>query len=234
MVSNTAGWRDYDPSLGRFIQRDPVGYEQGPSLYEYAADSPLMYLDPAGTDCQIQETNFGLPSGLKSLINKAAGGDPYGIDIGPQDPAEKAKDKMVDEGKDLLDKFLKNNGGLPLDQIKGLAAQALPDESVIANQWLSNILIQLTVSGVQYKRKDSTIVCGKKVWGNFGNPQNAKDMNFPLVDDGLGNMENGGLPGQGALITTPAAASELVQRIAQDINDAGKKLSNLHQMIELA
>ena len=41
--------RYYDPQLGRFTQRDPVGGAQGPNLYQYAAGDPVNRLDPFGT-----------------------------------------------------------------------------------------------------------------------------------------------------------------------------------------
>ena len=40
--------REYHPTLGRFIQRDPVGYSAGMNLYSYAAASPITRADPMG------------------------------------------------------------------------------------------------------------------------------------------------------------------------------------------
>src|SRR5262249_46303765 len=40
--------RYYDPQLGRFHGRDPLGYVDGESLYEYASSSPLKTIDPSG------------------------------------------------------------------------------------------------------------------------------------------------------------------------------------------
>jgi RHS repeat-associated protein len=40
--------RVYDPVLGRFLQTDPVGYEQGPNLYAYVHNDPLNGRDPMG------------------------------------------------------------------------------------------------------------------------------------------------------------------------------------------
>ena len=39
----------YDPGVGRFCSRDPIGYEDGAHLYHYAKDSPISSLDPHGT-----------------------------------------------------------------------------------------------------------------------------------------------------------------------------------------
>jgi hypothetical protein len=39
----------YDPGLGRFLSRDPIGFEgESPSLYQYVQSSPTYYLDPFG------------------------------------------------------------------------------------------------------------------------------------------------------------------------------------------
>ncbi|MHB8530353.1 MAG: RHS repeat-associated core domain-containing protein [Caulobacteraceae bacterium] len=40
--------RDYSPALGRFLQTDPAGLDQGPNLYEYAASDPVDAGDPSG------------------------------------------------------------------------------------------------------------------------------------------------------------------------------------------
>jgi RHS repeat-associated protein len=40
--------RYYDSQLGRFIGRDPAGYDSGMNLYEYVGDDPLTRGDPSG------------------------------------------------------------------------------------------------------------------------------------------------------------------------------------------
>ncbi len=40
--------RMYHPTLGRWLQRDPLGYVDGMSLYEYAVSAPTVALDPLG------------------------------------------------------------------------------------------------------------------------------------------------------------------------------------------
>ncbi len=41
--------RQYSPSLGRFIQRDPKGFVDGPNLYVYCGNNPVTFSDPLGT-----------------------------------------------------------------------------------------------------------------------------------------------------------------------------------------
>lgn len=40
--------RHYDASRGRWTRRDPIGYHDGPSLYQYTRGSPVYYVDPEG------------------------------------------------------------------------------------------------------------------------------------------------------------------------------------------
>jgi len=42
------GARYYDPEIGRFLQRDPIGIERGSNTYAYVANDPLTWVDPTG------------------------------------------------------------------------------------------------------------------------------------------------------------------------------------------
>ena len=39
----------HHPTIGRFVQRDPIGYADGMNLYEYGRSSPSRFVDPSGT-----------------------------------------------------------------------------------------------------------------------------------------------------------------------------------------
>ncbi|WP_158814203.1 RHS repeat-associated core domain-containing protein [Methylocapsa sp. S129] len=41
--------RHYDPSTGRYVQPDPTGFADGPSVYAYAKSSPQVWIDPQGS-----------------------------------------------------------------------------------------------------------------------------------------------------------------------------------------
>jgi len=42
--------RHYNPATGRFIQPDPIGYDDGPNLYTYVSNSPTVFVDPTGME----------------------------------------------------------------------------------------------------------------------------------------------------------------------------------------
>src|SRR4051794_735537 len=43
------GARDYDPEVGRFTAKDPIGFDGGdPNVYVYGANDPVSFVDPSG------------------------------------------------------------------------------------------------------------------------------------------------------------------------------------------
>ena len=45
------GARDYDPGVGRFTTKDPIGFAGGdPNLYAYVLNDPINLIDPTGLE----------------------------------------------------------------------------------------------------------------------------------------------------------------------------------------
>jgi len=52
--------RYYNPEIGRFLQPDPIGYNDGMNMYAYVGNNPLAWIDP-----------YGLCKGERGFLRKA-------------------------------------------------------------------------------------------------------------------------------------------------------------------
>ncbi|HZM33818.1 MAG TPA: RHS repeat-associated core domain-containing protein [Burkholderiales bacterium] len=46
-------FRDYDPSIGRYVESDPIGLEGGLNTYAYGLASPIANIDPIGLEVRL-------------------------------------------------------------------------------------------------------------------------------------------------------------------------------------
>lgn len=65
--------RIYSPSLGRFLQTDPIGYEDGLNWYAYVGNDPLNRTDPTGL---LDATSPAAKALLRAAAIDAVGGGP--------------------------------------------------------------------------------------------------------------------------------------------------------------
>jgi RHS repeat-associated protein len=83
--------RYYDPSSGRFLREDPIGFEGGNNFYKYAGNNPILYGDPFGLYTEIVawmpvghgESSFGHTS--IDINGTSYSWGPEGLDVESED-----------------------------------------------------------------------------------------------------------------------------------------------------
>ena len=87
--------REYDPTTGRYLQADPLGLVDGPSVYGYALQNPGRYSDPTGEI---------IPQAIACLANpwcRAAAGAAAGVLYGyltDEDECYSWQEALLDAG----------------------------------------------------------------------------------------------------------------------------------------
>ncbi|MBO9501195.1 RHS repeat-associated core domain-containing protein [Brevundimonas sp. A19_0] len=104
--------RAYDPTIGRFLQTDPIGYEDSLNLYQYVGNDPFNHIDPTGTqtvygDVWSRRQDLGNAEADRQNRQQADDGDALiarAVNYAREDPLG-ATILVIGAGIDILDTF---------------------------------------------------------------------------------------------------------------------------------
>ncbi len=119
-----AAYRVYDPDLGRWLSRDPIGENGGLNLYRYAGNNPVNFVDLdglcpqmgfAGKDGQFKDPNTGgIRNGngtrAEDQLNPFNSGGKERFGKQPPNPGGKLGDEVTRQTTDNIVKALRDRG----------------------------------------------------------------------------------------------------------------------------
>jgi RHS repeat-associated protein len=226
----TVRFRHYDPTPGmcRWLERDPAGYQDGPSLYSYLGRNPMAGTDPYGLASDDGEWHHVIPQELEDEVKRYFGDDflhstENGLILPRDVHRELHGDGYNENVKKILDK-MKRMGKLQHVNPKGKNAKQIQAAN---RKQLGGVLKEIKkLHGVQLAKGVKALV-GYKKWKNAGL---AKGFFKRLTS--LGRRTVSGVGHVPAALVFMFIASALTDSMAHSMIQTTREYANLMKYYE--
>jgi RHS repeat-associated protein len=154
--------RDYDPTLGRYLQPDPIGLDGGPHVYSYTGQDPLNLVDPQGTLPWAAAAGLGAAIGFgMELINQTTDGR-EGINWGRVGTAT-----LFGAGGGVVGKWIGTASMVPLSRGAGAALEAFLRAQLGTMKGMIDLLWDPCLNGGEHILRSALLGVGGGLFGQL-------------------------------------------------------------------
>jgi RHS repeat-associated protein len=182
-------FRQYSPTLGRFLTRDPAGYIDGLNLYQYVRSNPLIYTDPWGLG------TWAEPVTQDQMLYEMGGTQFWGT-FG----------STTSERSANLFRGARDFGGLLVDGLMIGLPFVDNDELAFSQPFVDKSAYLYTVDPEAADRVYSDMELGLVTLGGWTAYRSGENMSYGIMDGDMDRFGDGALSGGLQLFTTSMGA----------------------------
>jgi RHS repeat-associated protein len=158
------GARYYAPWLGRWTSADPTGIKDGPNVYAYCSDNPIMLMDPRGTDGKTPQEKPPEPDPeriFKEVVEEAAKATKAAIEdyLKAQEKARKEVAEEAKKQREEAEEQERKKSEL-VETSPGTFRRAGPTPKQLETQVLNEMIIKAGEDAIKAARTPDPITVG--------------------------------------------------------------------------